>query len=597
MKAIILAAGSGNRMRPLTDTMHKTLLRVGEETVLARIVLNLREVGIEAITVVTGYRAEDIKTHLSDRFPTLAIHYVHNPDYSITNNLVSLRLAMESIEIDSDVVLIESDLVFDATILQRLLSSHHANVALVDRYAPGMDGTVVTLDGPVITGVIPPHLQGRDFSFQDKFKTLNIYRFSRDFCLDTFRGLLNFYASTQTNKCYYELVLGVIIYLHSAPIHAEIVEGETWSEIDDPNDLEIARYAFVPPTRSRTLARSHGGFWNYKILDFCYLRNPFFPSPSIVSELKNSFGTVIGQYGSSQPILDRKMSYFEMCRPERIVALNGLSQIYPWLAHWFQGRQALVPTPTFGEYDRAFPGAQTYADGEKGFDLGQIESRIADVDVVCFVNPNNPTGSLLKSGWIYDLAACHRKKTFIVDESFIDFSSETSILRQLEQSDLPNVIVLKSLSKALGVPGLRLGWAYSSNEEFLERLRGVLPVWNLNSIAENFLEIILKHRLEIVASFERTRSERHALAGQLDQLPFVECVYNSHANFLLVRFRSTPERLEEKIEELVRGHGIYVKSCQAKFEGDRALARIAVNLPEENEQLIKGLRCVFGVHE
>jgi len=593
MKAIILAAGCGNRMRPLTDSVHKTLLPVGEETVLARIILSLLELEITSIAVVTGYRADDVRAHLDARFPGQAIHYVHNPDYLTTNNLVSLHLAMEAVEIDSDLILIESDLVFDTGVLRRLISSPHPNVALVDRYAPGMDGTVVTLDGPVITGVIPPHLQGANFSFQDKFKTLNIYKFSRVFCADTFRHLLGFYATTHANKCYYELVLGIIIYLHSAQIHAEIIEGETWSEIDDPNDLEVARYAFVPSSRTEVLDRSYGGFWNYDVLDFCYLRNAFFPSPSVLSELKNSFEIVIGQYGSSQPILNTKMSYFQLCRPERIVALNGLSQIYPWLAEWYRDRRALVPAPTFGEYARAFPGALSYADGEKGFDPKEIETRVNEAEVICFVNPNNPTGSLLRSSWIHDLASRHSGKTFIVDESFLDYSTEPSLIGKMEEAPLTNLVIMKSLSKSLGVPGLRLGWVYSADPDFIARVQTALPVWNLNSVAENFLEIILKHRLEISASYQLNREVRDILAAQLSRLDFVEKVHESHANFLLVRFRCTSDDLETKLQTLVSERGIYLKSCQAKFGGHAALARIAVRRAEENKSLIAGLQHVF----
>jgi histidinol-phosphate/aromatic aminotransferase/cobyric acid decarboxylase-like protein/choline kinase len=597
MIAVILAAGCGQRMRPLTQSIHKTLLPVGTETVLARIILNLLELEIREIAMVTGYRADDVRAHLEARFPELPIRYIHNPEYLKTNNLVSLHLAMESIEIDSDMILIESDLVFETNVLRRLVTSPHPNVAMVDRYAPGMDGTVVTLDGGVITGVIPPHLQGVNFSFQNKFKTLNLYKFSGAFCRDTFRNLLAFYATTNASKCYYELVLGVIIYLHSAQIHAELVEGETWAEIDDPNDLEIARYAFVPSIRSEVLERSHGGYWNYNVLDFCYLRNFFFPSPSVLSELKNSFETVIGQYGSSQSVLDTKMSYFQLCRPERIIALNGLSQIYPWLAEWYRGRRALVPSPTFGEYGRAFPNALSYPDGEAGFNPKEIERNLAAAEVVCFVNPNNPTGSLLPTSWIYRLASSHPKKTFIVDESFLDFSLESSLIEKMEQVPLSNLVVLKSLSKSLGVPGLRLGWIYSADPSFIRQVHAVLPVWNLNAVAENFLEIILKHRSDIETSFQLTRDARNLLKTQLSQLCFVEKTYESHANFLLVRFRCSPERLEANLQELVSERAIYLKGCQAKFGGRTALARVAVRRAADNQHLINSLQHVFRARE
>ena len=593
MRAIILAAGHGQRMRPLTDTTHKTLLQIGSETVLDRIVLNLLEAGVTRITLVTGYRAADLRAHLEKRFPGHAFDYVHNADFRTTNNLVSLHLAVEAAPVDSDLILIESDLVFNVGVLRRLLASPHPNVALVDRHAPGMDGTVVTLDGTVITGVIPPHLQGGRFSFADKFKTLNIYKFSRDFSAGTFRESLAFYVRTLGHKSYYELILGVIIYLHAAQVHAEVIAGERWCEIDDPNDLDIARYAFDPSCRTELLQRAQGGFWNYAVLDFCFLRNAFFPTPAVLSEMENAFRTVLGHYGSAQPVLDAKMATYQLCPPERLVALNGLSQVYPWLAGRFHGRRALVPAPTFGEYARAFPGAATYADGESGFDLDEIEHKTKNAEVICLVNPNNPTGSLLRSAWILDLAARHGDKTFLIDESFLDFSTEPSLLAHLADEPRANIVVLKSLSKVLGVPGLRLGWAYSADEEFLRALRESLPIWNLNAMAENFLEIILKHRNDIQASFPRNAAERDALRARLLELPFVESIRESAANFLLVRFKCSAQCLDEKLQSLLAERNIYLKSCSAKFGGAVALARTAVGAPDDNLRLIEGLQHIF----
>ena len=106
----------------------------------------------------------------------------HNAEYDRTNNIRSLALALEALPEDRDIVLIECDLVFESSVLERLLRSPHAEVALVDRFRAGMDGTVVAVENGLITQVIPPHLQSADFDYSDKYKTLNIYRFSREFC-------------------------------------------------------------------------------------------------------------------------------------------------------------------------------------------------------------------------------------------------------------------------------------------------------------------------------------------------------------------------------------------------------------------------------
>jgi choline kinase len=273
MKAIILAAGYGNRMRPLTDNLHKTLLRVSGKTIIGGIVDGLVDNGIRDIVVVTGYRDKELSGWLSLTYPHLSIQYVHNERYRETNNIYSMALAFEQTIIDDDIVLIESDLIYEPSVIRRLLASPRKNVALVDRYGRGMDGTVVTVENGVITNVIPPHLQDEHFDFSDKYKTLNIYKFSREFCNSTFKKLLTYYAKVINDNCYYELILGILIYMQQETVHAEILSGEKWAEVDDPNDLHVAEFMFNEEKRMSILEEGFGGYWNYDVLDFAFIRN------------------------------------------------------------------------------------------------------------------------------------------------------------------------------------------------------------------------------------------------------------------------------------------------------------------------------------
>ncbi len=259
MRAIILAAGSGQRMRPLTDTVHKTLLEVGGQTILGRIVTGLAQAGVSEILVVTGHRADEVEGYLREHHPGLRCGFVRNTRYRETNNIHSMALAFEQLPLDEDVILVESDLVCEAAIFERIVKTPHANAALVDRYRAGMDGTVVTVEGGFITSVIPPHLQSGAFSFADKYKTLNIYKFSREFCRSPFKKLLAAYSAID-DGCYYELVLGILIYLKTASVSAVIVEGERWAEIDDPNDLRIAEFVFSPGKQRQILEATAGGY-------------------------------------------------------------------------------------------------------------------------------------------------------------------------------------------------------------------------------------------------------------------------------------------------------------------------------------------------
>ncbi len=591
-QAIILAAGYGRRMRPLTNHIHKTLLRIGVRTVLQMIVDSLLEFGIERITIVTGYRENEVRAYLADTYPSIRFNYIYNERYEQTNNIYSMALALESVPLDADVILIESDLIYEPAVIERLLRSKGKNIALVDRWRPGMDGTVVAVEPGehVITSIIPPHLQGTGFDFSDKYKTLNIYRFSKAFCNNILKRILSYYAKAINDNCYYELILGVLIYMNDVKIHAEILEGEKWTEIDDPNDLDIARFMFDPSAERQLLDTSFGGYWRYDITDFRFIRNMYFPTGAIISELKNNLPGLLHNYGSRQGLLDRKLATFLLLdSAERVTALNGLSQAFPSVASYLGGKRVLIPTPTFGEYHRLFPEAETYAD-MVGIDTKALSDRIRGCDAVVIVNPNNPTGSLLPTSWIYEAAASHPDVTFVVDESFAGFSGEEGLLPMLEAKPLDNVLLLMSLSKVLGVPGLRLGYTYSASNAFNKYLRARVPIWNMNSMAEFFLEVILKHRDALKRSIAQTIADRQKFEAQLRKLPMVTKVHQSGGNYILVSFDCSPAKLDRLIEVLLRQHRIYVKDTSEKLDLPGSHVRLAVRTADENRRFVSCFR-------
>lgn len=587
MKVIILTAGYGKRMRPLTNQTHKTLLDISGKTVIQRIIDALIPFNLTDITIVTGYCEAEIKAYLTKTYPTLDIHYIHNERYRETNNIYSMSLALQNMSVDRDILLIESDLIFEPAVIARLLNSPHRNVALVDHYRSGMDGTVVTVDSErgTITNVIPPHLQGIDFDFKDKYKTLNIYRFSQDFCNGSFKNLLTYYAKTIDDNCYYELILGIIIYMQKIDFYAEILDSEKWTEIDDPNDLNIARFVFDKTSQKEILDSSYGGYWNYDILDYCFIRNMYFPSTAVWSEFKNNLASLMQNYGSKQSILNKKLATYLLCQEDNVTLLNGAAQIYPILEQYLADKKALLPYPTFGEYSRIFSHQITYSD-QVGIDAAEILEKANSCDVVVIVNPNNPTGSLLPNEWIYNFAATHPETVVVLDESFIDFTEQGSILSMLEDNPLSNIILITSLSKTLGVPGMRLGYVYSSNSLFNAYVRKMIPIWNSNSLAEYFLEIILKHRQSVQASFRQTMQDRKQFSIQLQSLPIVETVYPSGGNFLLVSLRCDSMFTGKLIEYLLSKHSIYVKDVSERFKDEKSYLRLAVRDTVDNQKFI-----------
>lgn len=590
MKAIVLAAGQGARLRPLTERAHKSLLPVAGSTILGRIMDGLRDLRVSEAVVVTGYRSGDVRSYLDEHDPGLPVRFVHNARYLETNNIVSLAMALDSMEIDSDVALVECDVLFGSAVLARLLSPQRGNIALVDRYRPGMDGTVVSIEAGLVTQVFPAHLQTQDFDYSGKFKTLNIYRFDRDFCRKRLQPLLSCYANVIDSGCYYELVLGMLINMQREVVRAEIVDGTQWAEVDDPNDLAAARFTFEPEARAQILDRAKGGHWNFPILDFSFIRNMYFPTDAMMAAMRRALPSLVHSYGSAQSVLNEKLSYALECRPERVQCLNGAAQIYPRLQELLRPGRVLLPAPTFGEYERWLgAGAETYTDAV-GIDQQALAARAGGFDLVVVVNPNNPTGSVVPTDWLHALAASHPQTTFLVDESFADFAGQPSLLQRLERAPLPNVLIVTSLSKSLGAPGLRLGYVYSCNSDLMARIGAGIPIWNLGSPAEFLLETVLKFKSELAASFTRTATDRCEFLRSLQAVPGVCQVFPSAGNFLLFRLDGDqPSRAATLVDNLLAQHSIYLKDVSAKFPAPGAYLRAAVRTPAENHRFLDAL--------
>ena len=154
MRALIPAAGMATRLRPLTEHCPKCLLPVGNRTLLERALSALDENGIRDITICTGYLAEQIREYVSTHFPHLHVNFVHNERYETTNNIYSLYLMRADAE-GQDVLLLDSDILFDPSILQRLLQSPDQDTLALNNHPLGEEE---------IKGVLGPDKKVREIS-------------------------------------------------------------------------------------------------------------------------------------------------------------------------------------------------------------------------------------------------------------------------------------------------------------------------------------------------------------------------------------------------------------------------------------------------
>jgi histidinol-phosphate/aromatic aminotransferase/cobyric acid decarboxylase-like protein/choline kinase len=589
MQAVILAAGSARRMRPFSDECHKAMLEIGGTTILARIVEELTDAGVTDIHVATGYRAEEVEAYLTTQLPGPRYRFHRNDRYDVTNNIVSLALALDGVDPDQDVLLVECDLLLSRGLLTRLTRHRQGTLAVVDRYRTGMDGTVVTVGDGLVTQVFPPYLQGDDFEYRNTYKTLNIYRFSAQFCRDTLRPLLHEHLADVDETSYYEVVLARLGDLTSHAIAAEVVDGEPWAEVDDPNDLAAARFLFEPASRGEILAESGGGRWNLDLVDFDLARNAHFPTESMLAATRHALTAVVTGAGSSQAVLDEKLAWFLESPRERITALSGVSQVLPILARLWRDRSAAVPSPTYDELARTFPEATSFPDATPDIATADLERLAETVDVVALANPNTPTGTALDPAWLHELAARHPQTTFLVDETHAPFSGRTSLRALLDAAPLANVVVVGSLGASLGVPGLRIGYLHSTDPALRADVAAQLPRRHLTSTAEHFIEILLKSRPQLAASLERCRADRDWFRLALLRIPSVAEILPSGGNFLLVRLHGPAANAATLRERLLRDGATDVPDATAAFADGRPRLRIAVRRPEENAALVATL--------
>lgn len=245
MQAIILAAGMGRRLGEYTKDNTKCMLPVNGVRLIDRTLGQLSKLNLKRVVIVVGYQGQNLMDYIGDRYnERLKIEFVNNPDYDKTNNIYSLALAKDKLQED-DTLLIESDLIFDDGMFSLLTDNPYPNLALVAKYETWMDGTMVRLDDDNnIVNFVPK--AAFDYNETDTYyKTVNIYKFSREFSQTKYVPFLEAYSKAVGNNEYYENVLRIISFLNSHELKALPITTEKWYEIDDKQDLDIAEALFA----------------------------------------------------------------------------------------------------------------------------------------------------------------------------------------------------------------------------------------------------------------------------------------------------------------------------------------------------------------
>ena len=598
MQAVILAAGMGRRLGELTAGKAKCMVEVGGTTLIARMLGQLEGLGLSRIILVTGCHGEELRRYVESLGLATPVRYLHNGDYAATNNIYSLFLAREYL-LEEDSLLLESDLIFEDGALSALVEDPYPTLALAARYESWMDGTVLRLDGE---GNILGLYDGKSFPLSragEFCKTVNLYKFSREFSRNRYVPFLEAYCQALGRSQYYEQVLRVISLLEDPGIKAKVLEGVLWYEIDDPQDLDIARSLFAPTPgeRLRRLEKRYGGFWRYPgLLDFCYLVNPFFPTPRLLEELAAALPRLTADYPSGLEVNRGLMGRLFGLPPELVLPGNGAAELIRSLLPLLPGKKGII-RPAFEEYPaRMAPGeAVEYFPQGPGFayTAGELMDFFGGkgLSALILVNPDNPSGHFLPRREVERLIAWAGEEglRLVVDESFADFASEegASLLERGLLEENPQLLVVKSISKSYGVAGLRLGVLAGSDRELLSAAAKDLSIWNINSFGEYFLQTAAKYREDYREAMARFRKVREDFYLRLKALPGLE-VFPSEANYFLCRL-AAGRSARALAEELLSRRRILVKDLSGKRGIPGEYLRLAVKTPEENQKLLEAL--------
>jgi histidinol-phosphate/aromatic aminotransferase/cobyric acid decarboxylase-like protein/choline kinase len=596
MQAVILAAGMGNRLGKYTSNNTKCMLAINGLTLIERALDALDTAGIKKCVIVVGYKKDNVIAFLGNKYKNIELFYVSNDIYNKTNNIYSLYLARDFL-LSDDTLLLESDLIFEKSIIAGMIADPNPTIAAVAKYESWMDGTVVQLaENNSIANFIPK----KTFNYDEKetyYKTVNVYKFSKEFLRDTYVPFLEAYSHAMGNNEYYEQVLRVITTLDKQELKAFILTGQKWYEIDDVQDKNIAEIIFSssPGERLDKIQKSYGGYWRFPhLLDFCYLVNPYFPTRQMYNEIKAYFAELLASYPSGLNIQNMLAGKLYAVEEDSILAGNGAAELIRALAPVLQGSIGVI-YPTFNEYPESFTGNEIIPLIPRDFtytcqDLLDHSSRC---DIILLINPDNPSGNCIPAKDIIVLLENmkNQNKKLILDESFIDFcdfEENQSLLNQEILDRFPNLVVIRSLSKSYGVPGLRLGVLGSGNRELIKKIRSRLPIWNINSFGEYFLQIIGKYIKDYRLSCAEIARERTHFKTELEKTGLVT-VYPSEANYLLCRCNNGVTA-RELTEYLLEHHDIFIKDLTGKkgIPGNSYI-RLAVRDMTDNDKLAEKL--------
>lgn len=344
----------------------------------------------------------------------------------------------------------------------------------------------------------------------------------------------------------------------------------------------------------------YGGYWRFpKMLDFCYLVNPYFTRSHIIEEMQAFFKTLVSEYPSGMVVNSALASECWGVKQEYIIPGNGAAELIKVLMENLEGKVGVV-RPTFEEYPNRLPDEQVISfvpqNSEFRYNADDLMEFFAKnpVKTLLLINPDNPSGNFIPMKGLRKLAEWTKEMglRFVLDESFVDFSvgyEHNTCLHNELLEEYSNLCVMKSISKSYGVPGLRLGILCSSDTSLIAKMKKQVSIWNINSFAEYFMQIYPKYRDDYKKACDQFIQTREDFEKELQEIPFIH-VMPSQANYFFLEVLA-PYKPKQLCSTLLKDNNILASACLAKKGIEpNCYMRIAVRDHEDNQKFIAALK-------
>lgn len=599
MQVIIIAdkkSGIGDEQQKLLPSC---MVPVNGIPIINRMLRQLSLLKFDRIVVVTGYDQKIVENYIEEIKERQRVEFVYNPHFGNNSIVSSLFEAKEKL-LQDDTILIDGNLVLDEQIVGSLKESVQQNCVVLDRYERWMDGMKIQIDEEgTIVNFVPKVIHNKT-TRGSYCKALNIFKFSKLYLSKKIVPFLEAFVLSKAVHGQFEDILQILSLIGDNELKALLTDGKKWYSIKDKQDLDIAEALFADEKDIiRKFYGRFGGYWRFpQMLNYCYLENPFFKDLTIKNEIEDNIQTLLTNYPSGMAINTLLASKCWKVKEEYIVPGNGASELINVLLNTLEGTFGVI-RPTFEEYPNRLKNKNvvTYIPQNDDYRY-DTESLIAffdknHADNIVLINPDNPTGNYITKEKLLGFAKwCEEHHAnLIVDESFIDYSEDSmdgTLLVDGVLENHRNLIVIKSISKSLGVTGIRLGIMSSANTDLIKEVKSKLSIWNINSLAEYLMQILNKHEDECQRMYQKVIEERKSLVNALRRISYLR-VIPTQANFVLCEVLP-PYKARELVILLLKRYNILIRDCTGKLGLDKGnYIRLTVRPKDDNQRLVKAL--------